>query len=56
MARDLKVAKDEIEEKRRYMEVILDNVATGIISTDTKGDVLLLNRAAGTSFAYGPVT
>ena len=28
------------------MEVILDNVATGIISTDVKGRMLLLNRAA----------
>jgi two-component system, NtrC family, nitrogen regulation sensor histidine kinase NtrY len=48
MARELKVAKDEIEEKRRYMEVILDNVATGIISTDKKGNILFLNRAAKT--------
>lgn len=46
MARELKVAKEEIEERRRYMEVILDNVATGIISTDKRGCVLLLNRAA----------
>lgn len=46
MARELKVTKDEIEEKRKYMEVILDNVGTGIISTDEKGTVLLLNRAA----------
>ncbi len=46
MARELKVAKDEIEEKRKYMEVILDNVATGIITTDVKGRMLLMNRAA----------
>lgn len=46
MARELKITKDEIEEKRRYMEVILDNVGTGIISTDEKGAVLLFNRAA----------
>ena len=46
MARELKTAKDEVEEKRKYMEAILDNVATGIISTDAKGNVLLLNRAA----------
>lgn len=46
MARELKTTKDEIEEKRRYMEVILDNVGTGIISTDDKGAILLLNRAA----------
>ncbi|MCS7281528.1 MAG: ATP-binding protein [Desulfobacterota bacterium] len=46
MARQLKIVTDELEEKRRYMEVILDNVATGIISTDRNGNVLLLNRAA----------
>ncbi|HAR95136.1 MAG TPA: hypothetical protein DCR97_04125 [Deltaproteobacteria bacterium] len=46
MARELKITKEEIEERRRYMEVILENVGTGIISTDEKGDILLLNRAA----------
>lgn len=46
MARELKIAKDEIEEKRRYMEVILNNVATGIISTDKTGNVLLMNPSA----------
>ncbi len=46
MARELQITKNEIEEKRRYIEVILDNVATGIISTDTRGSILLLNRAA----------
>jgi len=46
MARELQIAKDEIEERRRYMEVILDNVATGIISTDKTGHILLLNSAA----------
>ena len=46
MARELKIAKDEIEEKTKYMEVILDNVATGIITTDVKGRMLIMNRAA----------
>jgi len=46
MARELKITKDEIEEKSRYIEVILDNVATGIISTDKKGSILFLNTAA----------
>ncbi|MEI6153299.1 MAG: ATP-binding protein, partial [Deltaproteobacteria bacterium] len=46
MAKELKVTKDEIEAKRRYMEIILDNVATGIISTDKRGDILFLNKAA----------
>lgn len=46
MARDLKIAKDEIEERRRYMEIILNNVATGIISTDKVGTIQFLNKAA----------
>lgn len=46
MARELKIAKDEIEERRRYMEIILDNVATGIISTDKVGAIQFLNKAA----------
>jgi two-component system nitrogen regulation sensor histidine kinase NtrY len=46
MAKELKVTKDEIEAKRRYMEIILDNVATGIISTDKTGGILFLNKAA----------
>ncbi|OPY79482.1 MAG: Sensor histidine kinase YycG [Syntrophorhabdus sp. PtaU1.Bin153] len=46
MARELKATKEEIEEKRRYLEVILDNVATGIISTNKTGIIIFLNRAA----------
>ncbi|NLW35966.1 MAG: PAS domain S-box protein [Syntrophorhabdus aromaticivorans] len=46
MAKELKATKGEIEEKRRYLEVILDNVATGIISTNKTGIIIFLNRAA----------
>jgi two-component system nitrogen regulation sensor histidine kinase NtrY len=46
MAKDLKIAQDEVEERRRYMEIILDNVATGIISTDKIGTIQFLNKAA----------
>ncbi len=53
MAKELKIAKDEVEEKRRYMEVILDNVATGIISTDKIGTILLINRAARNILGIG---
>ena len=53
MAKELKVTKAEIEEKRKYMEVILDNVATGIISTDDKGNVLLINQAARAILGLG---
>ncbi len=46
MARGLKIAEDEVEEKRRYLEAILGNVATGIISTDKAGTIIFLNKAA----------
>ncbi len=46
MARELKVAKDEIESKSRSLEFVLNNVAAGIISTDKKGVIRLGNNAA----------
>ncbi len=46
MARELKVAKDEIESKSRSLEFVLNNVAAGIISTDKMGIVRLANSAA----------
>lgn len=46
MARELQTAKDEIEEKKRSLEFVLNNVATGIISTDKRGGIVLANRAA----------
>ncbi len=46
MARELKIAKDEIENKSRSLEFVLNNVAAGIISTDKKGIIRLANSAA----------
>ncbi|HOD74375.1 MAG TPA: ATP-binding protein [Syntrophorhabdaceae bacterium] len=46
MAKELKIAKDEIEDKSRSLEFVLNNVAAGIISTDKKGTILLANNAA----------
>jgi two-component system nitrogen regulation sensor histidine kinase NtrY len=46
MAKELKIAKDEIENKSRSLEFVLNNVAAGIISTDKKGTILLANNAA----------
>jgi nitrogen fixation/metabolism regulation signal transduction histidine kinase len=37
MAKELKIAKDEIESKSRSLEFVLNNVAAGIISTDKRG-------------------
>ncbi|OPY01181.1 MAG: Sensor protein kinase WalK [Syntrophorhabdus sp. PtaB.Bin047] len=46
MAKELKIAKDEIESKSRSLEFVLNNVAAGIISTDKRGNILLANNAA----------
>lgn len=42
----LKDSSVEIEERRAYMETVLENVATGVISIDRNGDVTTFNRAA----------
>lgn len=36
----------EIEEKRRYMEIVLNNVSTGVISLDSNGLVETINESA----------
>jgi len=36
----------EIEERRRYMEIVLDNVSTGVISIDARGLVTTINHSA----------
>ena len=36
----------EIEQKRAYIETVLENIATGVISIDKNGDITTFNRAA----------
>jgi two-component system nitrogen regulation sensor histidine kinase NtrY len=36
----------EIESRRRYMEIVLQNVSTGIISFDARGVITTLNKSA----------
>ncbi len=36
----------EIEERRQYMEIVLKNVSTGVISMDANGIILTINKAA----------
>jgi len=36
----------EIEERQRYMEIVLNNVSTGVISLDARGLVTTINRSA----------
>jgi two-component system nitrogen regulation sensor histidine kinase NtrY len=36
----------DIEDRRRYMEIVLDNVSTGVISIDAQGLVTTINHSA----------
>jgi len=42
----LKTQKDELEERRVYMETVLDNISTGVISLNAEGVVTTLNKSA----------
>ena len=42
----LQSTNDELEQRRKYMEVVLRNVSAGVISTDVAGQLASVNRAA----------
>ncbi|MDW7709154.1 MAG: ATP-binding protein [Deferrisomatales bacterium] len=39
-------ANDELERRRRYMEIVLGRVAAGVVSTDRGGNITTMNEAA----------
>ncbi len=43
---NLKRLNTELEQRRRYMEVVLQNIATGVISLDQAGRISTLNKSA----------
>ena len=43
---ELKRINQEIESRRRYMEIVLRNVAAGVISVDKDGNVTTINKSA----------
>ena len=45
-ARNLKQLNTELEQRRRYMEVVLQNIATGVISLDQGNRISTLNKSA----------
>jgi nitrogen fixation/metabolism regulation signal transduction histidine kinase len=53
MAGRLQGMTREVEARRRYIEVILENIPSGVISVDTDLRVHTLNRAARTMFSIG---
>jgi len=40
----------ELEQRRRYMEIVLANVAAGVISTDAEGRITTINKSAERMF------
>ncbi len=53
-AKNLQQLNVELEQRRRYMEVVLQNIATGVISLDQEGRISTLNKSAATLFGVQP--
>jgi len=43
---DLRKTNTELEQRRRYMDIVLDNVTAGILSIDRHGTITSINRVA----------
>jgi two-component system nitrogen regulation sensor histidine kinase NtrY len=46
MTGDLQVSRYELEQRKKYMEIVLKNVAAGVISVDDKGVITTINTSA----------
>ncbi|GAK52540.1 nitrogen regulation sensor histidine kinase NtrY, HAMP and PAS domain-containing [Candidatus Moduliflexus flocculans] len=46
MTTNLKTMTDEVTERRRYIETVLENIATGVVSIAPDGTITTFNRAA----------
>ena len=46
MTGDLQVSRVELEQRKKYMEIVLKNVAAGVISIDDQGMITTINTSA----------
>jgi len=46
MTEDLQVSRSELEQRKKYMEIVLKNVAAGVISIDDRGMITTINTSA----------
>ena len=53
-AKMLREQNTEIEERRRYMEIVLKNISAGVISLDAKGFITTINKSAEKMFNLEP--
>ncbi|MDT8442223.1 MAG: ATP-binding protein [Desulfuromonadales bacterium] len=44
--RELRASNLELEQRRRYMEVVLANVTAGVVSIDSQGNLTTINKSA----------
>ncbi len=53
-AKMLRQQNIEIEERRRYMEIVLRNVSAGVITLDTQGTITTINKSAEKMLQLNP--
>ncbi|MET3790229.1 sensor histidine kinase NtrY-like [Aquamicrobium terrae] len=53
---ELLTAKDQIDERRRFSEAVLEGVTAGVIGVDAEGIVTIVNRSAETMLAIDAET
>jgi len=46
----LQLSHTELEDRRRYMEIVLTNIGAGVISLDSEGRVMTMNKSAEATF------
>jgi two-component system nitrogen regulation sensor histidine kinase NtrY len=51
---ELSESNRQLRERRRYIETLLQNIGTGVVSLDTAGRITTINRAAGRLLALDP--
>jgi PAS domain S-box-containing protein len=54
MASSLATQRADLEQRRDYMEALLNNATTGVVSTDAGGRIVTLNPAMGRVLGLGP--
>lgn len=46
----LQQSHQELEDRRRYMEIVLRNIAAGVVSVDSQGRIMTINKSAEAMF------
>ncbi len=50
--KDLQSTNIELDERRRYMEIVLKNIAAAVVSVDAGGNITTINKSAEAIFGY----